>query len=414
MKQSIPLSSFQKAAEHLKGVLNPTSLIYSEYLSEETSAKVYIKPECLQRTGAFKIRGAYHKIMGLSEEQLKKGIVTASAGNHAQGVALAAKMVSQTLSEKDNFQQVRAIIVMPETTPLIKVEATEKLGAEVVLFGNSYDEAYSKACEIRNLEGTELVHPFDDLDIITGQGTIGLEILEEHPDVDVILVPVGGGGLLAGITQAVKAINPQVKVIGVEPNGAACMKSSIEKNSVVTLPQVDTIADGVAVAKPGETCFQLVKNTVDSIITVSDQSIMESMLFLIERHKLICENAGALSIAGLSQLDLKGKKVVSVVSGGNIDVITISEMLNRGMVERGRLFSFSVELLHKPGELLKISQTLADHKANVIKLDHNQFRNPGRFKSVTLDVTVETNGREHVKRIVTALNSQGYEIETGF
>lgn len=414
MKQSIPLSSFQKAAEHLKGVLNPTALIYSEYLSEETSAKVYIKPECLQRTGAFKIRGAYHKIMGLSEEQLKKGIVTASAGNHAQGVALAAKMVSQTLSERDNSPQVRAIIVMPETTPLIKVEATEKLGAEVVLFGNSYDEAYSKACEIRDLEGTELVHPFDDLDIITGQGTIGLEILEEHPDVDVILIPVGGGGLLAGITQAVKAINPQVKVIGVEPNGAACMKSSIEKNSVVTLPQVDTIADGVAVAKPGETCFQLVKNTVDSIITVSDQSIMESMLFLIERHKLICENAGALSIAGLSQLDLKGKKVVSVVSGGNIDVITISEMLNRGMVERGRLFSFSVELLHKPGELLKISQTLADHKANVIKLDHNQFRNPGRFKSVTLDVTVETNGREHVKRIVTALNSQGYEIETGF
>lgn len=414
MIDSIPLSSFQKAAEHLKGVLNPTSLIFSEYLSQENSAQVYIKPECLQRTGAFKIRGAYHKIIGLSKDQLKKGIVTASAGNHAQGVALASKMVSLTLFGKEKSKRVRTIIVMPETTPFIKVEATENLGAEVVLFGNSYDEAYSKACELRDSEGAELVHPFDDKDIITGQGTIGLEILEEHPDVDFILVPVGGGGLLAGITQAVKAINPNVKVIGVEPTGAACMKTSLEQNQTATLLNVDTIADGVAVAKPGESCFHLVKDSVHSLITVSDQSIMESMLFLIEKHKLICENAGALSIAGLSQLDLKDKKVVSVVSGGNIDVITISEMLNRGMVERGRLFSFSVELLHKPGELLKISQILADHKANVIKLDHNQFRNPGRFKSVTLDVTVETNGREHVKRIVSALNSQGYQIETGF
>jgi threonine dehydratase len=404
----IDLSDFQKAHAGLKPILKSTRLIYSEYLSEEFGAEIYLKPECLQRTGAFKIRGAYHKIASLDQGQLERGIVTASAGNHAQGVALAAQMASKNLGFK-----VRAIIVMPETTPLIKVEATRSLGAEVVLFGDSYDQAYSKAQSICSEEGAEMVHPFDDREVIVGQGTIGIEILEECPYADMVLVPVGGGGLLAGIASSIKAIHPETSVYGVEPAGAACMAMSLAEGEVCTLPAVDTIADGVAVARPGELTFNLVRDYADAILSVEDTQIMESLLLLIERHKLIAENAGAMAIAPLAKMDraeIAGKKIVCVISGGNIDVITIAEMLTRGMVERGRLFSFSVELLHKPGELLKVAEILASNKANVIKLDHNQFRNPGRFKSVTLDVSVETNGREHVQQIVAALESEGYRI----
>jgi len=400
-------ASFQEAQKRLKGILKPTPLIFSEYLSEEYDATVYIKPENLQRTGAFKIRGAFNKIAELTPEQRKLGIVTASAGNHAQGVALAAKLFSQQ-GEKSCA---RATIVMPETTPLIKVEATEKLGARVVLFGDTYDDAYAEARRIEDEEGAVFVHPFNDLSVIAGQGTIGLEILEECPDVDIIFVPTGGGGLLAGVATAVKQLAPHVKVIGVEPEGAAGVTKSLKAGKLVDLDTVDTIADGVAVKVTGDVSFALIKESVSEMLTVPDTEIMQAMLILIERQKIISENAGALSVAALDHFDIKGKKVVSLVSGGNIDVITISEMLTRGLISRGRLFSFSVELHHKPGQLLIISKILADLKANVIKLDHDQFHNPSRFKSVRLAVTVETNGNSHVEKIVKALRDAGYSLE---
>ncbi len=406
---SIPLKQFQEAQERLKNVIKPTSLIYSDFLSEEYGAEIYIKPENLQRTGSFKIRGAYNRIAGLSSEQRKKGIVTASAGNHAQGVALAARL----LSKRDSSSCTRATIVMPETTPLIKVEATQKLGASVILHGDTYDEAYAEARRIEDGQGAVFVHPFNDLEVIIGQGTIGLEILEECNDVDVVFVPVGGGGLLAGVAAAIKMVNPAVQVIGVEPDGAAGITESHRAGMLVELDNVDTIADGVAVKASGDLCFEIIEDTVDGMVTASDTGTMQALLMLLEREKLIAENAGALSVAALQHFDVKGKKVVCLVSGGNIDVITIAEMINRGLVSRGRLFSFGVELIHKPGELLKISTILANIKANIVKLDHDQFHNPSRFKSVRLDVTVETNGRVHVDKIVTALSDAGYKIITG-
>lgn len=403
---NIPVEEFRKAEERLEKILKPTSLIYSDYLSEEYGAEIYIKPENLQRTGAFKIRGAFNKIASLTPEERKLGIVTASAGNHAQGVALAARL----FGEMDG-STIQATIVMPETTPLIKVEATEKLGAKVVLHGDSYDDAYGEARRIEKQEGAVFVHPFNDLDVMIGQGTVGVEILNECADADIIFVPTGGGGLLAGVATAVKAINPKVKVIGVEPEGAACITASYHAGELVELDHVDTIADGVAVKLPGDLSFKIIAENVAEMITVSDTEVMQALLVLIERQKLISENAGALSVAALDHYDIKGKKVVCLVSGGNIDVITISEMLTRGLISRGRLFSFGVELHHKPGELLKISTILADHRANIIKLDHNQFRNPARFKSVRLEVTVETNGVAHVEEIVNALHEAGYEID---
>lgn len=402
----ITLEQFRQAEERLSKILKPTNLIYSDYLSEEYEADIYIKPENLQRTGAFKIRGAFNKIAGLTAEERKRGIVTASAGNHAQGVALAARL----FCEMDEGSCARATIVMPETTPLIKVENTEKLGARVVLHGDSYDAAYAEARRIEEQEGAVFVHPFNDLAVITGQGTIGIEILEELPDADIIFVPTGGGGLLAGVASAVKLLNPNVKVVGIEPDGAAGLTRSHEAGKLVELDHVETIADGVAVQLSGDLCFEIIEESGADMITAPDTDIMKALLVLIERQKLIAENAGALSVAALEHYDVKGKKVVCLVSGGNIDVMTVSEMINRGLIFRGRLFSFGVELHHKPGELLKVSQILADKKANVVKLDHDQFHNPSRFKSVRLDVTVETNGKRHVQEIVDALESAGYKL----
>jgi len=403
---SIPLKQFQEARERLKTIIKPTSLIYSEFLSEEYEADIYIKPENLQRTGSFKIRGAFNRIAGLSPEQRKHGIVTASAGNHAQGVALAA----QFFYNIDSQCCARATIVMPETTPLIKVEATKKLGAVVILHGDNYDEAYAEARRIEKEYSSVFVHPFNDLEVIIGQGTIGLEILDECSDADLVFVPVGGGGLLAGVAAAIKAVTSSVQVIGVEPDGAAGITESQRVGSLVELDSVDTIADGVAVKASGDLCLEIIQDTVDGMVTAPDTGIMQALLILMERQKLVAENAGALSVAGLAHFDVKGKKVVCLVSGGNIDILTLSEMLNRGLVSRGRLFSFAVELLHKPGELLKISTILALHNANVVKLDHDQFHNPSRFKSVRLDVTVETNGCAHVEKLVAALSEAGYKI----
>lgn len=388
------------AQKTLEGSIYKTSLIYSDFLSNEYNQKIYIKPENLQRTGAFKIRGALNKIKNLTEKERTRGLIASSAGNHAQGVALAAKECC-----------IKATIVMPETTPLIKVDGTKALGADVILKGNNYDESYSYAKQLENENDNIFIHPFDDIDIIAGQGTIGIEILNELPETDIILVPIGGGGLISGIAAAAKHIKPEIKIIGVEPVGAACMKDSIEDGEICKLSSIDTIADGVAVKKPGSETYRIVSRYVDDIITVDDNEIMEALLFLIEKQKIISEAAGAVSVAAINKLSETNKNIVCLVSGGNIDVLTISEMLNKGLVTRGRIFCFSVELNHKPGVLLKVAKILADHKANVIKLDHNQFKTMNRFKNVTLEVTVETNGHDHINEITEGLLRGGYKIE---
>lgn len=390
----------KEALINLQGIIKDTKLIHSKVFSKESGNIVYIKPENLQITGSFKIRGAYNKIYNLSQESKQKGLVAASAGNHAQGVAFSAKELD-----------VRACIVMPKTTPLIKVEATRAYGAEVVLFGDCYDEAYQKALALQDEKGYTFVHPFDDEEVIAGQGTIGIEIVEELRKVDYIIVPIGGGGLISGVALAAKSINPKIKIIGVEPEGAKAMSLSVEKNCLIELTRVDTIAEGVAVKKPGNNTFEIVKKYVDEIVTVSDVDIMDAFLLLLEKEKLIAENAGVLSLAALNKLNIRDKNIVCVVSGGNIDVVTISELINRGLVIRGRVFCFSVELMDRPGELLKISTLLANLNANIIKLDHNQYKTIDRFRQVFLEVSLETNGHHHIQEIKDCLEKSGYELK---
>ena len=394
------LYEFMEARERLGTVIVKTKLIHSSVFSEETGNEVYIKPENLQRTGSFKIRGAYNKISKLTEEEKKKGVIASSAGNHAQGVALAAQKLG-----------IKAVIVMPKHTPLIKVEATRKYGAEVILSGEVYDEAFQKAKELQEKEGYIFIHPFDDEDVIEGQGTIALEVLEELPDADIIMVPLGGGGLISGVAAAAKMKNPQIKIVGVEPEGAASALKSIEKGKVTELKEASTIADGAAVKRIGNIVFDYIKKYVDEIITVSDYELMEAFLLLVEKHKIVAENAGILSVAGLKKLKEKGKKIISILSGGNIDVLTISSMINKGLVVRGRIFKFSVDLPDKPGQLVAVSQILAKENANVIRLDHNQFKNLDRFHEVELQVTVETNGEEHIKKIIESFKKEGYEVK---
>jgi len=396
----IHLLEIKKAQANLKGVSKKTALIYSDVFSNECGNEVYIKPENLQITGAFKLRGAYNKLCTLSPAERKRGVIASSAGNHAQGVAYSAEKLG-----------IAATIVMPKTTPLIKVEATKSYGATVILIGDCYDEAYAEAKRLEKEHNYVFVHPFDDLDVMYGQGTIACEILEEIDDIDCILVPVGGGGLIAGIALAAKALNHNIKIIGVEPEGAKAMKDSLDNNGIVNLKTVRTIADGVAVKQPGNLTFEIIKNYVDEIVTVSDFDIMESFLLLLEKHKLIAEASGALSFAGLKKIQEKGKKVACILSGGNIDVVTISSMINRGLVSRGRLFCFSIELSDKPGELVKVSTILSNANANVIKLDHNQFKTSDRFMQVQLEITVETNGHDHVNAIISALNKEGYTVD---
>ena len=391
---------FTEAQNRLKGIIKETNLIYSPAFSEEFDNQIYIKPENLQITGAFKIRGAYNKISKLTLKERHKGLIASSAGNHAQGVAYAAQILG-----------VPATIVMPKTTPLIKVEATRNFGAEVVLVGDNYDEAYKEALRLKEKNGYVFIHPFDDLDVIEGQGTMALEILSDMPDMDCIVVPIGGGGLISGIALAAKSINPNIKIIGVEPEGAQSMKLSVDQNKVINLDKVHTIADGVAVKRPGDLTFSIINDLVDEIITVSDFDIMESFLILLEKHKLIGENSGSLPFAALNKIKEKNKKIACIVSGGNIDVLTISTLVNKGLISRGRMFCFSVDLLDKPGELLKVSKILAKLNANVVKLDHNQFKNADRFLEVELEVTVETNGRKHINQIISALNNEGYNIK---
>ena len=397
-QEKMTLEKFEEAYEAVKKVTLETKLIFSDYWSANTGNKVYLKPENLQRTGAYKVRGAYYKITTLTDEERSKGLITASAGNHAQGVAYAAKCYG-----------VKATIVMPTSTPLIKVNRTKALGAEVVLHGNVYDEAYEKALELAKEHGYTLVHPFDDLDVATGQGTIAMEIIKELPTVDYILVPIGGGGLATGVSTLAKLLNPKIKVIGVEPAGANCMQESFKAGHVVTLPSVNTIADGTAVKTPGEHIFPYLRKNIDEIITVPDEDLVVSFLDMVENHKMVVENSGLLSVAALKQLDLKDKKVACVLSGGNMDIITMSSVVQQGLIMRDRIFTVSVLLPDKPGELSRVSGIIAEVKGNVIKLEHNQFVSINRNAAVELRITLEAFGTEHKEQIMKALNDNGYK-----
>lgn len=394
------LYEFMEARERLGTVIEKTKLIHSTVFSEESGNDIYIKPENLQKTGSFKIRGAYNRIAKLTEEEKSRGVIAASAGNHAQGVAFGAQKLG-----------IKSVIVMPKHTPLIKVEATRKYGAEVILHGDVYDDAYNKAKELQAEYGYTFVHPFDDEDVIEGQGTIALEVLEELPDAEIILVPIGGGGLISGVAAAAKMKNPQIKIVGVEPEGAASAVAALENNEVVELSEAVTIADGTAVKKIGDTTFDYIKKYVDEIVTVSDYELMEAFLLLVEKHKIVAENSGILSVAGLKKLNVKGKKIISILSGGNIDVLTISSMINKGLVNRGRIFTFSVDLPDKPGQLVAVSEMLSNQNANVIRLEHNQFKNLDRFHEVELQVTVETSGEEHIEKIIKNFKENGYIIK---
>ena len=393
------IQNFITAREKLSKVLLKTSLIHSPIFSKESGNEVFIKPENLQKTGSFKIRGAYNKITNLSDEEKKKGVIASSAGNHAQGVAYGAKESG-----------IKAVIVMPKSTPLIKVESTKQYGAEVVLHGDVYDDAFKKAKELEEKEGYIFVHPFDDEDVIHGQGTIALEILEELPETDIILVPIGGGGLISGIACAAKILKPEIKIIGVEPDGAASAYEAIKEDKVIELKEANTIADGTAVKKIGNTTFEYIKKYVDEIITISDYELMEAFLLLVEKHKIIAENSGILSLAALKKLKEKNKKVVSVVSGGKRGVLMISSMINKGLIRRDRIFNFTVNIPDKPGELAKVVDLIAEQGANVVKLEHNQFKNLSRFKDIELQIIVETNGSEHIQKLIQAFEKKGYEI----
>lgn len=392
--------NIRKAARNLDGVLKKTDLVYSDFFSREYNNNVYIKPENLQVTGSFKVRGAYNKIANLTAEEKSKGVVTSSAGNHAQGVALSAQKAG-----------IHATIVMPKVTPLIKVEGTKSYGSDVIIHGNVYDESYEEARRLSKEKGYTFIHAFDDYDVICGQGTIGLEIIEELHNIDEILVPVGGGGLISGVALIAKSLKPSIRITGVEPTGALTMKKSLEKGHVSTLDRCKTTAEGVAVKRPGDLTFGIVNKYVDGIIEVTEEDMMEALLLLVEKHKLIAETSGILPLAALKKLNFKNKNVVCIVSGGNIDVLTISSLLNKGLVSRGRIFCFTVELPDIPGQLLKVSEVLANAGANVIKLDHNQFKATDRFMNVQLEVTVETNGNKHIAQIMEMLQENGLHIK---
>ena len=392
----LTLEKFEQASELVKNITNPTKLVYSEYLSQETGGRIYLKPENMQETGAYKVRGAYYKISTMSEEARAKGLITASAGNHAQGVAYAAQKFG-----------CKVIIVMPTVTPLIKVNRTKNYGAEVILHGDVYDDACEYAIKMAEEKGYTFVHPFDDPDIATGQGTIAMEIVQELPTVDYILAPVGGGGLITGVSTLAKMLNPKIQVIGVEPSQAASMTMALASGEPVTLDSANTIADGTAVKRVGEKIFPYAQENIDRMLTVEDDELIGAFLDLVENHKMVVENSGLLTVAALKQLDLKGKKAVAVLSGGNMDVITMSSVVQFGLRQRDRIFTVSVLLPDKPGELVRIADLIAKEQANVIKLDHNQFVSTNRNVGVELRITVEAFGTEHKNRIFNKLKDMG-------
>ena len=392
----LTLEKFEEAAEKVQEVTLKTNLVYSEYFSKQSGNKVYLKPENMQYTGAYKVRGAYYKISTLTDEERAKGLITASAGNHAQGVAYAAKIYG-----------CRAVIVMPTTTPLIKVNRTKSYGAEVVLYGDVYDEACEYALKMAKEQGLTFIHPFDDLAVATGQGSIAMEIIKELPTVDYILVPVGGGGLATGVSTLAKLLNPHIKVIGVEPAGANCLQESLKKNTVTTLKSVNTIADGTAVQTPGKKLFPYLKENLDEVITVEDYELIDAFLDMVENYKMVVENSGLLTVAAIKHIDVKDKKIVSILSGGNMDVITMSSIVSHGLIQRGRIFTVSVLLPDKPGELVRVAQIVADAKGNVIKIEHNQFVSINRNAAVELRLTIEAFGHDHKDEIIKKLEEGG-------
>lgn len=393
------LEKIKEARENIKDVVTKTPLLYSNVFSKSSNNEVYMKCENLQLTGAYKLRGALNKIISLSEEEKAKGVICSSAGNHAQGVAYASSLMG-----------VKSSIVMPETTPYLKVESTKNYGGNIILHGKCYDDAFLKAKTIEEDEGKVFIHPFNDIDVICGQGTIALEIFEEINDLDYILVPIGGGGLISGISVAAKSLNPNIKIIGVQAEGAPSMALSIKKDKICTLDSVNTIADGISVKTPGSKTFEIVREYVDDIITVSENDIVNAFLLLVEKHKLVAEASGVVTLAALKKLRVKNKKVCCILSGGNIDMLTISTLINNGLVSKGRLFCFSIELKNVPGELLKISEILAKENANVVKLEHNQFKAINRIHNVLLEVTVETNGHEHIEKVINSFEREKYSI----
>lgn len=393
----LTLKEFKEARSVLSGVIRTTNLVYSDAFSRATGNHVYIKPENMQVTGAYKIRGAYYKISTLTEEEKARGLVTASAGNHAQGVAYAAQAAG-----------VEAAIVMPTTTPLVKVNNTKDLGAQVILHGETFDDAAELAAQLAQERGLTYVHPFNDPAVATGQGTISYEIFQDLPDVDIILVPIGGGGLATGVSTLAKLLNPNVMVIGVEPAGAASMKASLEAGHVVTMEHIETIADGVAVKTPGDQIFPYLQKNLDGILTIDDNELVDAFLDMMEKHKMIVENAGLLPIAALNHLDVQGKNVVTVLSGGNMDVITVASLVQHGLINRGRVFTFSVQLPDRPGELLRVASIVAQANGNIIKLEHNQFVNINRQSGVELRVTLEAFGHSHKRAILEAMQKEGY------
>ncbi len=395
--EELNLEAFEEASEIVQHVTKETKLVYSNYFSNQTGNKVWLKPENMQQTGAYKVRGAYYKISRMDDAAKKKGLITASAGNHAQGVAFAARLAGAP-----------ATVCMPTMTPLMKINRTKAYGADVVLCGDVFDEACAKAYEIAEQTGATFVHPFDDLEVATGQGTIAMEIIKELPTVDYILVPIGGGGLCCGVSTLAKMLNPKIRIIGVEPENAACMKASLEAGHVVSLDSADTIADGTAVKRPGEKIFPYIQENLDSIITINDNELIVAFLDMVENHKMIVENSGLLTVAALKHLDFKNKKIVSILSGGNMDVITMASLIQHGLIQRDRIFTVSVLLPDKPGQLARVSAILADENGNVIKLEHNQFISINRNAAVELRITIEAFGTEHKEKIVNRLKQEGY------
>ena len=395
--KKLTLENFKKAADTVKEVTVETKLIHSEFFSMQSGNKIYFKPENMQYTGAYKLRGAYYKISTLSDEEKINGLITASAGNHAQGLAYAAKLA-----------KVKATVCMPMVTPLININRTKYYGAEVVIEGDVFDDACAAAYRIAEETGACFVHPFNDLDVATGQGSVAMEIIDELPDVDILLVPIGGGGLITGVATLAKLINPKIKIIGVEPANAACIKASLKAGKIVTLDKADTIADGTAVKRGGDLLFPYIKANVDDIITIEDEELIVSFLDIVENHKMIAENSGLLTVAALKHLDVKDKKIVCILSGGNMDVITMASLIQHGLIQRDRIFTVSVLLPDKPGELAKVSAILASEKGNVVKLEHNQFISINRNAAVELRLTIEAYGTDHKNAIVGRLKQEGY------
>ena len=395
----ITLDKVYQAAFVLREVARKTDLIYSQKLSGKS--EIYLKTENLQVTGSFKLRGAYYKISQLTEEQKKAGIIACSAGNHAQGVALAATKMG-----------IKSVICMPDGAPISKVEATKALGAEVVLVPGAYDDAYAHACKLRDETGATMIHPFDDDEVIAGQGTIGLEILEQLPNVEAVIVPVGGGGLVSGVAYAIKQLNPNVKVYGVQAERAASMAESRKRGEAITLPKVSTFADGIAVKHPGDITFEMNKQYVDDVVTVTEDEIATAILTLIEKQKLIAEGAGAVSVAAamFDKLPIEGKKVVCLVSGGNIDVNILSRVITRGLVTTGRTTNLQIALEDKPGQLLGVSTIISKCGGNVVSVHHERSDANMAVASCILHIGMETRDFEHIDEIKTALKNAGFQI----